>query len=191
MKTMLILLASCSLLAGCVSTETFTQLKTRQGEENLQMVAPAAAQPPEGFGDLQISLTLKTRSPGTLLFDTTGYGTERYQLLLRVGNQTQRVTGSMTAENGEYRGSHDPEAGRGVRYRFTTSLRLPVGTHLLTLAVPGDGVLLEQQVEVRQGSNRLQLSPVYRAKSSHRLLGFRGTSSFYEGIKALIAAERC
>lgn len=191
MKTILILLASCSLLSGCASTATINRLETQSGQGVFHVVEQRRSQSPAGFGDLQVTLSLKTRNPGSVLIDTTGYGTEKYQLLIGVNGQTQRVTGAMKQEVGEYRGSMDPEAGNGTRYRFATTLRLPIGPHQVTFALPVDGVVLEHEVIIGQGANAIELKPVYRAKGNHRLLGFHGDRTFYGGVKTLIAAKQC
>lgn len=177
------------ILAGCASTETIRRLESRAGQ-GIFPVAEQESQPaPAGFGDLQVSLTVKTRKANSVLIDTTGHGTDRYQLLVGAGDQVRRVIGSMAFETGEYQGSSDPEAGNGVRYRFAATLRLPVGTHRVTVALPGDGVVLEQLVEIKQGRNQLELKPVYRMKNKHRRIGFHGTRTYYEGVKKLTVVE--
>lgn len=186
MKKISVLLLSFILLAGCASTATLKRLESLAGQEVFRMERPADQSAPEGFGDLQVLLMVKTRKPNSVLIDTTGHGTDRYQMLVGVGDQVRRLSGVMTGETGAYRGSSDPEAGNGVRYRFATTLWLPVGTHSVTAALPGDGVVLEQLVEIRQGSNTLELKPVYRMKNNHRRIGFPGTRTYYEGVKELV-----
>lgn len=185
MKHIIVLLASMTLFSGCASTQTIKQLETQSSQGVFHVVTQGQATPASGFGDLQVLLDVKTRTSGTALIDTTNYGTEQYQLLVGVNGQTHRVSGTMRPEIGEYRGSTDPEAGNGVRYRFATTLRLPVGTHRISFALPGDHVVLEQEVRIEQGIKRVELKPVYRAKNPHRLFGFRGERTFYQGVKAL------
>ena len=185
MKKIIILLASVALFSGCAPTETIKRLESQSGQSVFQVVSQSSTAPATGFGDLQISLSVKTRKSGTVLFDTTDYGTERYQMLVGVKGQTQRVIGTMTTETGAYHGSTDPEAGNGVRYAFTTTLRLPVGTHKISVALPGDGTLLEQDVTIRDGLQKLELKPVYKSRNPHRLIGFNGDRSYYEGVKRL------
>lgn len=188
MKKIIILLASFALLTGCASRETLKRLETQSGQGVFQVVEHDGQQPPAGFGDVQVSLNVKTRKAGTVLISTSDYGTDLYHLLIGVNDQTQRVAGSMVEETGVYRGSRDPETGNGVRYRFATTLRLPVGTHQITFALPGDSVVLEQEFMVQQGINQLELKPVYRKRRSHRMIGFLGKRTYYEGVKALTVA---
>ncbi|HEX9715618.1 MAG TPA: hypothetical protein VGA28_08000 [Desulfurivibrionaceae bacterium] len=185
MKKISMLLLAFVLLGGCASTETISRLESRVGQGTSPLVGQESQPAPAGFGDLQVSLTVKTRKPNSVLIDTTGYGTDRYQLLVGTGDQFRRVSGSMAVETGAHRGSSDPEVGNGVRYRFATTLRLPVGMHRVTVALPGDGVVLEQLVEIKQGSNTLALKPVYRMKNKHRRIGFPGQRTYYEGVKRL------
>ncbi|MBU1404046.1 MAG: hypothetical protein KKE83_02585 [Proteobacteria bacterium] len=189
MHKIIVLLVLFALLTGCAATETIERLESRAGQGNSQALGQDSQAAPAGFGDLHVSLTVKTRMPNSVLIDTTDYGTNRYQLLVGAGDQFQRVTGDMTMETGGYRTSTDPEAGNGVRYRFAATLRLPVGTHRVTAALPGDGVVLEQLVEIKQGSNRLELKPVYRLKSKHRRIGFPDTRTYYKGVKKITVVE--
>ena len=189
MKKIIVLLASVTLFSGCASTETIKRLESQSGQGVFQVVEQSNAAPATGFGDLQVSLSVKTRKSGSVLIDTTDYGTERYQMLVGVKGQTQRVIGKMTTETGEYQGSTDPEVGNGVRYTFTTTLRLPVGTHKISVALPGDGTLFEQDVIIRDGLQKLELKPVYKNRNPHRLIGFKGERTYYEGVKSLQAVE--
>ncbi|CAH2030259.1 hypothetical protein [Trichlorobacter ammonificans] len=188
MKRIIILVAAVALFSGCASTETIKRLETQSGHGMYTALADTQAPAPAGYGDLQLSLSLKTRNPGSVLMDTTDYGTERYSLLVGISGQTLRLTGARTPESGDYHGSSDPEAGNGVRYHFTATLRLPVGSHRITVALPGDGVVLEHDVTVHHGMNRLELKPVYGMKSSYTLLGFRGERTYYEGVTALVVS---
>jgi len=185
MKKIIILLASVALFSGCASTETIKRLESQSGQGVFQVVEQSSSSPVTGFGDLQISLSVKTRKSGSVLIDTTDYGTERYRMLVGVKGQTQQVIGKMATEAGEYQGSTDPEAGNGVRYTFNTTLRLPVGTHRISVALPGDGTLFEQDVTIRDGLQKLELRPVYKNRNPHRLIGFKGERTYYEGVKSL------
>lgn len=189
MKKIFILLAAAALFSGCASTETIRRLETQNGHGVFQVVEQGSAVPAAGFGDLLVSLSVKTRKSGSFLIDTTDYGTERYRMLVAVKGQTEQVAGTMTTETGEYRGSTDPETGNGVRYTFSTTLRLPLGTHRISVALPGDGTLFEQDVTIRDGMQTLELKPVYKDRNSHRLIGFKGERTYYEGVKALVAAR--
>lgn len=186
MKKIIILMTFATLLTGCASTEAIKRLESRNGQGVFQVLDASAKPLPDGYGDLQINLNLKTRTRDAVLINTTGDGTERYQLLVGINGQTQRLTGKMTPESGEYRGSKDPEAGNGIRYSFETTVRLPVGLHTMTLALPEDGVVLERRLEVKSGENRMVLQPVYRSKNPHQRIGFNGDTTYYEGVKSLL-----
>lgn len=185
MKKIIVLLASVVLFSGCASTETIKRLESQNGQGVFQVIDASAKPLPDGYGDLKVSLNVKTRTSDAVLFNTTDDGTEHYQLLIGINGQTHRLMGTMTPETGEYRGSKDPEAGTGVRYTFATTLRLPAGLHAVTFALPGDGVVLEQALEVRLGENRVVLQPVYRNKNPHQRIGFNGDTTYYEGVKSL------
>ena len=189
MKKFIILMASVALFAGCASTETIKRLESQNGQGVFQVIDAAAKPLPEGYGDLKISLNLKTRTSNAVLINTKHHGTEHYQFLVGINGQTQRLVGKMIPETGEYRGSKDPEAGTGVRYAFETTVRLPVGLHKVTFALPGDGVVLEQALEVKHGENTVVLQPLYNRKNPHQRIGFNGDTTYYEGVKSLLIKE--
>lgn len=188
MKNITLLLAAAVLFSGCASTATIHRLETQSGSGVFTVVNDMRTVPPAGYGDLRVTLSLKTRIPDSSLVDADDYGTEQYKLLVGVNGQTQALTGTMTQESGDYRGSSDPEAGNGVRYRFASTLRLPVGSHRVTIALPGDNVVLERDVTVGQGVNRLELKPVYGKKNSYNLIGFQGERTYYKGVTALVVS---
>lgn len=190
MKRIIIVAATVALFSGCASTETIKRLESQSGQGVFQVVGQGSAAPATGFGDLQVSLSVKTRKSGSFLIDTTGYGTERYRMLVAIKGQTEQVAGTMTTESGEYRGSSNPEAGNGVRYTFNTTLRLPVGKHSISVALPGDGALFEQDIIIRDGLQKLELKPVYKSRNSHRLIGFKGERTYYEGVTTLAVSQQ-
>lgn len=186
MKKIVVLLTTVVLFSGCASTETIKRLESQHGQGAFQVLDASAKPLPEGYGDLKISLNVKTRTSDAVLINMRDHGTDRYQLLIGINGQTHRLKGKMLPESGEYRGSRDPEAGTGVRYTFETTVRLPVGLHTMTFALPGDGAVLEQALEVKPGENRMVLQPVYRNKNPHQRIGFNGETTYYEGVKSLL-----
>jgi len=59
MKNIIILLAAVTLFSGCASTETIKRLESQSGQGVFQAVEQNSATPVTGFGDLQVSLSVK------------------------------------------------------------------------------------------------------------------------------------
>lgn len=138
---------------------------------------------PAGFADLRITSSLKTHKPG-IYSSTDVHGTPEYRLLINIDGQAVQVQGNLYAENIEPRGLRDPEAGEGIRYRFSKNLRLKAGTHKIVVAIPEDGIAVEREITLPEGNNNLVLEPLYGADMGKQRPGFYGVTSFTEGIKS-------
>lgn len=83
----------------------------------------------------------------------------------------------------------DPEAGKGIRYLFTKTLRLQAGTHQVRVSLPEDEVGVVYDITLGSGSaNQLVLEPVYAAVGGKKRPGFYGVTSFKEGISRMQVA---
>lgn len=139
---------------------------------------------PPGHADLRIVSSLKTHKPGIYPSERAAHGTPEYRLLVNIDGQAVQVPGSLHEENRESQGLDDPEAGDGIRYRFSKVLRLKAGAHRLVVALPDDGVAAEREIVLAEGSrNRLVLEPLYRVTPGKRRLGLYGATSFLEGLR--------
>ena len=67
MKKIIVLLASVALFSGCASTEAIKRLESRHGQGVFRVVDASAKPLPDGYGDLQISLNVKTRTSNAVL----------------------------------------------------------------------------------------------------------------------------
>lgn len=137
---------------------------------------------PPGYADLRIDSSLKTHRPYPS--ENKSHGTPEYRLLINIDSQAVQVQGSLHEENIEPRQLRDPEAGEGIRYRFSKKLRLKAGTHKIIAAIPEDGIAVGGEITLAEGSsNSLVLEPIYATTAGKRRLGFYGVTSFIEGIK--------
>jgi hypothetical protein len=80
----------------------------------------------------------------------------------------------------------DPEAGDGIRYRFSKILRLKAGTHRVVVALPDDEVAVAREITLSDGTpNSLVVEPIYSTKPGKRRPGDLTTTNFKEGIRSL------
>ena len=139
---------------------------------------------PPGFADLRVTATLKTHKPGIYSAKDI-HGTTNYKLLLNVDGQAVKLRGSLQKENSEPRGLVDPEAGDGIRYRFSKSLRLRAGIHRIVVSLPDDGIAVEREMTLVEGDvNNLALEPIYSTTAGGGA-GAYSTTSFKEGIRGI------
>ena len=183
-KTSLLLMLSLMVLSGCAESSALikansTSLRTDVYEELIN-----GATTPQGFADLRVTTTLKTHKPGIYSAKDI-HGTSDYKLLLNIDGQAVLLRGNLQNENSESRGLVDPEAGDGIRYRFSKNFRLKAGTHRVVVALPDDEIAVAREITLVEGNmNNLVLEPIYSTKPGKKRLGMYGTTSFIEGIRA-------
>ncbi|SNB45524.1 hypothetical protein [Geobacter sp. DSM 9736] len=179
---LLIIVAVSLTISGCAESSALIRKSSASIRNDIFQELANGGQVPAGYADLRITSSLKTHKPGIYSANDI-HGTPDYKLLLNIGGQAIQLQGKLREENSESQGLRDPEAGDGVRYEFTSNLRLKAGTYKVVIAVPADDIAMEQEITLREGSNNLVLEPVYRATLGKRRLGFYGSTSFTEGIK--------
>lgn len=109
-------------------------------------------------------------------------------LLLNIDGQVTRIKGHVEEEKMGPSNSDNPEVGVGMRYFFSTRLCLGAGFHKVSVALPENGVYLDQEVNLVKGTrNVLQLVPVYERRIIGRQLPLDAKRTFYEGINGFKA----
>lgn len=184
-KASLLLMLSLMVLSGCANTSTLiressTSLRTDVFEELTN-----GATAPQGYVDLRITATLKTHKPG--IFSAKDiHGTPDYKLLLNIDGQAVLLQGTLHQENSGPMNQVDPEAGNGIRYRFSKNLRLKAGIHKVVIALPDDEIAVAREITLNEGDrNSLVVEPIYSTKPGKRRPGMYSTTSFTEGIRSL------
>lgn len=135
--------------------------------------------------ELRFAAALKTHAPGRHA-EADRHGTPEYRLLLQVDGREVPLQVTRQREDREAAQLVDPEAGDGVRYRFSAALRLPPGSHRVVVTLPEEGISAERQVTLAAvRTSRLTVTPVYGAGAGRRGQGSFGTASFTKGIVGL------
>lgn len=143
---------------------------------------------PEGYADLTVTASIKThRQRPSLMPDS--HGGANYAMQVAIDGEVVAVTAQGRLERREGNNFTDPEAGKGIRYIFTKTLRLQAGPHRVKVSLPEDGVGVTHDITLRSGSaNQLVLKPVYAAVGGKKRPGFYGLTSFKEGISRMQVA---
>jgi hypothetical protein len=178
------ILMALGIMAGCAGSNELVKAmssSTTQSAQEFEENMPTA----QVYADMRIYSSLKTH--GTRYHSIKdNHGTPDYKMLLTIDGQTILLRGSMQIEDSEPRGLADPEAGYGIRYRFSKSLRLKAGTHRVVVTIPDDGIVVESEITVVEGNvNNLVLEPIYKTTPAMRRPGVGSTTSFKEGISSV------
>ena len=184
-KTSLLLMLSLMVLSGCAESSALIKANSTSLRTDVYEELTNGATAPQGYVDLRITATLKTHKPG-IYSASDIHGTPDYKLLLNIDGQAVLLRGNLQSENSESRGVVDPEAGDGIRYRFSKNFRLKAGTHRVVVALPDDEIAVAREITLVEGNmNNLVLEPIYSTKPGKRRLGTYSTTSFREGIRTL------
>lgn len=172
------------VVAGCTPNRALMKASLANTRSDVFQELSGGGAPPVGYVDLRIVCSLKTHPPDLYPSEMKTHGTPDYKLLLNIDGQAIWLAGSLKQENTEPNAVEDPEAGKGVRYRFRRDLRLAAGLHRVIVAIPEDGVIIDRTLTLREGMvNELVLQPIYGIK---RLSGRPATyneTSFLDGLK--------
>jgi hypothetical protein len=184
-KICLFLMMSLAILSGCAQSSTLIKANSASMRTDIFEELTNAGSAPQGFTDLRITATLKTHKPG-MYSASDIHGTRDYMLLVNIDGQAVLLRGSLQKESSEPVSLVDPEAGDGVRYRFSKNLRLKAGKHRVVVALPDDEIAVEREITLVEGSvNNLILEPVYSTSPGKKRPGINNDTSFKEGIRSI------
>lgn len=174
---------SLGIMAGCAGNDRLVKDMSLSTIQNIFQEIEENVSPVPGYADLRIFSSLKTHKPGVYSRKDI-HGTPEFKLLLNIDGQAVLLRGSLQKEISEPRKLADPEAGDGIRYRFSKSLRLKPGIHRIVVAIPDDGIVVEKNITLSEGSsNNLVLEPIYKTTPVMRRPRVGSTTSFMGGIR--------
>ena len=181
-KASLLLMLSLMVLGGCAESSALIKANSTSLRTDVFDELTNGATAPQGYVDLRVTATLKTHKPGMYSAKDI-HGTPNYKMLLNIDGQAVLLQGMLQNENSESRGLVDPEAGDGIRYRFSKNLRLKAGTRRVVIALPDDEIAIVREFTLNEGEhNSLVIEPIYSTKTGKRRTGMYSTTSFTEGI---------
>ena len=185
MKKLCLLILAISLISGCAESSALIKANSTSLRTDVFEELTNGATAPQGYVDVRVTATFKTHKPG--IFSAKDiHGTPDYKLLLNIDGQAVMLQGSLQKENSEPMKLIDPEAGDGIRYRFSKNLRLKAGLHKVVVALPDDEIAIAREITLKEGNhNNLVVEPIYSTKPGKRRLGMYSSTSFSEGIRSL------
>jgi len=184
-KICLFLMMSLTILSGCAQSSALIKANSTSMRTDIFEELTDAGSAPQGFTDLRVTATLKTHKPG-VFSESDIHGAPDYKLLLNIDGQAVLLQGNIQKENSEPMNRVDPEAGDGVRYRFSKNLRLKPGNHRIVVALPGDEIAVEREITLVEGDvNSLILEPIYSTNPGKKRPGINSATSFKEGIRTI------
>ncbi len=173
------------IATGCAGNNNYQLIKAAGSSvrhDVFQELAPGVP-PISGYADLHISSSLKTHRPGIYAAKDL-HGTADYKIIVNIDGQAAELHADRRWENSEAEALPDPEAGEGMRYHFSKSIRIKAGTHKVVVAIPADDLAVEREITLPEGSgNSLTLAPVYGSAPAKRRPAFYGATSFTAGLK--------
>lgn len=104
-----------------------------------------------------------------------------YRVHLDIDGQTTVLETEPVLEDKSPTDPKVPDSGIGWKYQFNKRIVLAPGKHKLTIALPIDGVIVEQETFLREGVNTVSLKPIYKMKS---LRPYKG-KNFTAGVKSV------
>lgn len=175
-----------AIMAGCAGNYELVKTAGSTIRQNVfQEATPAGDAPVSGYADLRIYSSLKTHTAG-IYSGKDIHGTTEYKMIVNIDGQAAELFGAPRRENSEARTAQDPEAGDGMRYRFSKNIRIKAGPHKVIIAIPSDGLAIEREITLTDGSsNSLVVEPTYGVTSSKQRPGSFGVTSFTEGIRGI------
>jgi len=179
------IIMTLNIMAGCASNYELVKAASSGTRQDVFQEIPSGDAPQSGYADLHISSSLKTHHPGSYSGKDI-HGTAEYKIIVNIDGQIIDLLCVPQKENNEVGSQHDPEAGEGMRYRFSKNIRIKAGPHKAVIAIPADGIAIEREITLTDGSsNTLTLEPVYRAIVSKQRPVLYGATSFREGLKGI------
>lgn len=182
---MFLLALGLTVITGCAESSALIKANRTSIRTDVFDELTGSASAPQGYVDLRVTSSLKTHNPG--IFSAKDiHGTPDYKLLLNIDGQAVQLQGTLRSENSEPTKLVDPEAGNGIRYRFSKNLRLKAGTHKIVVALPEDEVAVAREITLSEGGlNSLVVEPIYSAVPGKWPPRHLNTRSFKEGIRSL------
>jgi len=180
---LVLLVMMLTMLSGCAESSALIRANNTSIRTDIFQELTNGGTVPEGMADLHFTATLKTHRPG-IYSSKDIHGTPDYKILLNIDGQAMQLQGILHEENSARVRLVDPEAGDGIRYRFSKRMRLRAGAHRIVVAIPDEEIAVQKEISLVQGAvNNLVLEPVYSTVPGNKRLGINNTTRFMKGIR--------
>jgi hypothetical protein len=107
----------------------------------------------------------------------------QYTIVLNIDGQTTVLSVDPVLEDlpGDFK--KNPEVGTGWKYNFKKTLTLQPGKHRVSIAIPVSDVIIEKEIDLKEGENNLKILPTYIASISR----YPNFSRFSHGLRGITA----
>ena len=164
------LLAIFIIMPGCTLNTELVQRGAVSSRNDVFIEVVAGTEIPRGYTLLSIYSSFKTTIDRSL------------SEMINIDGQALRLADLGKEEDSDASGLRDPEAGRGFRHVFRTSLMLKAGTHSLIAALPNEGIAVTNKITLSDGTrNLLQIEPQYYSLPASCRLSYTETC-YKEGL---------
>ena len=169
----------CVAVSGCANNRDLianASIATRS--DVFTEVMSSDAQTGKAIADF----TFSVKSNSYYLMGTYGKHTvPPYRVHLNICGQVTVLEAEPILEDIGPVDSKVPESGTGWKYQFSKRIALAPGKHRVTIALPIDDVIVEREIELRPGINKITVTPVYKRKT---LRPYKG-ENFTAGVKTV------
>jgi hypothetical protein len=90
----------------------------------------------------------------------------QYTVVLNIDGQTTVLSDDPVLEDLPGNFKENSEVGTGWKYNFKKTLALQPGKHRVSIAIPVSDVIIEKEIDLKEGENTLKLFPTYLAPIS-------------------------
>jgi len=182
MRRILVLIGVVAMglgVAGCAGNrEAIAKASLNSRQDVFQQTQ--SVQPVDGKALLNVEFPVKTYKS---YFINTYIKHENppYTVTINIDGQAAEVTAEPVLEDlpGDFRDA--PEVGTGWKYVFKKTFLLQPGKHHIIVAVPLSDVIVEKSLDLKEGTNSLQLAPVYNTPVSK----YSRYPRFFRGLKSI------
>lgn len=162
--TLIVFVAMGLGIAGCAGNrDAITKASFNSRQDIFQQTH--SVQPVDGKALLNVEFPVKNYK-SYFINTYTKYENPPYTVTINIDGQAAEVSAEPVLENmpGDFRDA--PEVGTGWKYVFKRAFVLQPGKHHIIVAVPLSDVIIEKNLDLKEGANSLQLAPVYNTPVS-------------------------
>lgn len=170
----------CLVAGGCASNRNFIAAASSENRQDVFSEVTGKNVQPPGITTADVRFSVKSIS-SRFMWMYFKHTDPPYQVHLNIDGQTAILDAEPVLEDRSPIDSTAPESGTGWKYEFSKRIALASGKHKITVALPVDDVIVEQEVVLREGANTIVLKPLYKMRM---LRPYKG-ENFTAGVKAL------
>ena len=170
-----------TMLTGCAGNRDMIAKASVSARQDVFQEAKAA-QPAASKALLKVEFSVKNFK-ARFVENYIKHTDPPYTALLNIDGQTVVLSDEPVLEDlpGDFK--VNPEVGTGWKYNFKKTLELQPGKHRVSIAVPLSNVIVEKEIDLKEGENTLKITPAYMAS----VIRYRDSPRFSHGLRGVTA----